>query len=218
MSEVTKMNCSMLQGQLHDFLDATLSSAQQSEVQTHLDQCADCRLRLAREQLLRTHLQAWPTAGAERAWQQTLQHIAQQSTRASSGGWKHSILGGAIAASLALGISIGLLWPVAQQSSPVAPLVSTLNGETLQQQTVRLMFASGRDLQGVELTLELPEGVEIANYPSQRSLSWHVDIQAGQNVLTLPLNIKGVELRELVAHLKHGNSTRTFTAAITPTG
>ena len=86
------------------------------------------------------------------------------------------------------------------------------------EQTVRLAFHSGQRLEGVTLTLELPPNVELAHWPGQHRLSWQVDLEAGDNVLALPLKVLFPGSGELVARLNLGQQHKSFRVEIPGVG
>jgi hypothetical protein len=81
---------------------------------------------------------------------------------------------------------------------------------------LRLVFRSEDALQGVTIEIELPEGVELAGYPGQRQLVWTSDIQAGPNLLELPVEVRG-DGGVLTATLNHGAERRQFSVRVVST-
>ena len=79
---------------------------------------------------------------------------------------------------------------------------------------VRLAFSSDQSLQNVRLTLELPDNVELEPFPGRQTLSWHVDLSPGDNVLTLPLRVLYPAEAELVARLDDGGRQKIFRTPI----
>ena len=79
---------------------------------------------------------------------------------------------------------------------------------------VRLAFRSPRELAGVTIHLQLPRGVELEGHPGLQSLRWQTDLQAGANVLELPLVMRDGEGGVLTATLDHGRSQKAFTVQV----
>lgn len=82
-------------------------------------------------------------------------------------------------------------------------------------QDVTLAFHSMKVLNGATIAIELPENVAIVGYPGRRSLEWQTDLDAGKNILRLPVVATGAiggELKNtyLVAHVKHANKVTTY--------
>ena len=75
---------------------------------------------------------------------------------------------------------------------------------------VRLVFSAEDALQDARLSLQLPEGVELAGYGGRSELSWKTDLEPGRNVLRLPLVGHLAAVDEVVATLEHTQGTKTF--------
>ncbi len=177
------MSCDFALHHLDDFLDGALDQAGHRTVETHLAECRDCAARLRREEELRRALRELPApptpeglvaAGKARA--------AERAQRR----WTLGLAGMAAAASLALAIAVGLL--VAGPGGSAVPTLAVTPGKTEQ---VRLVFNSPERVQEVTVTLELPDGVELAGYPGRKSLSWRTDLEEGRNLLELPVVLNG---------------------------
>lgn len=109
-----------------------------------------------------------------------------------------------------------LLWPLTywNHTGTTDQAVSPLDMWEPEVQQVRLAFSSDEPLENVRLTLELPDNVELEPFPGRHLLSWHIDLSAGDNVLTLPLRVLYPAEAELVARLDDGNRQKTFRAPI----
>jgi hypothetical protein len=123
----------------------------------------------------------------------------------------------ALAASLAAAVGLGV-WlgqgavpEPAPAAGPEAKVVVLADGSSA---PVRLSFRSPRDLAGVTIHLQLPQGVELAGHPGRQSLKWQADFQAGANVLELPLVVRDGEGGILTATLDSGTSHKAFTVQV----
>lgn len=220
-NEVMTMSCNETRLALPDYIQNDLSPAEHDRVAQHLAGCRACNQVLESERALghaledRSAIPA-PSPGFEA-------RVLGAAREVDNTGWSHSVLGGAIAAALALGVGLGVL---------LQPGVSTedgrsgvASGEPAAEEparsvagpvdkTVRLAFRSGEALDNVTLTLELPPNVELASWPGRRKLSWQVSLDAGENVLSLPLKLLFPGAGELVARLDTGDRQKTFRAPI----
>lgn len=236
------MSCRECQASLVPYIMRELTAEQAAWVEEHVAGCGRCAARLEQEKALKAALVAGqripdPSPGFE------ARVLAAARNQGAGGGsqraWSTPVVGGAIAAALALGIALGVgLKPgsdtdagvpvadasgesqsVATRADVPEPAVED-SGETVLVnqdaaiQTVRLAFSSRQALNNVTLTLELPPNVELASYPGHQQLSWKVDLQAGENVLALPLKVLFPGAGELVAHLDDGQRQKTFRASI----
>lgn len=223
------MFCREIRVSLAAYSNNELSEARTEEVARHLRACASCRHRLESEQALTGALRREAAIPAPSTGFEARVLDAATGRSADTGkGWSHSVLGGAIAAALALGVGLGVMLDNApsvtdtsvavtepadqsQAENPVAEI-----GEPTER-TVRLAFRSGEALDDVTLTLELPPHVELASWPGQHELSWKVSLDAGENVLSLPLKVLFPGSGELVARLDTGDRQKTFRAIIPET-
>lgn len=82
------------------------------------------------------------------------------------------------------------------------------------EQTVKLAFRSGQALDNVTLTLELPPNVELSPWPGRQELSWQISLDAGENVVSLPLKVLFPGRGELVARLNTGEQQKSFRVEI----
>jgi anti-sigma factor RsiW len=196
------MECRELALQLDDLLDGRLDAARQKPVQEHLGRCPDCRRR---------HEHAVAVRDAVRKLSPPAMHpgfvdqALSRATRAVGGApsrWR-PMLGMALAASLVLGVALGVFLAT-------RPAVQTVALTLDRPETVRLMFNSAKALKGATVNLALPENVELVGYGGRRELSWQTDLREGGNLMQLPLIVRGVTKDELVAQLSHDGSSKTF--------
>ncbi|TVP54463.1 MAG: anti-sigma factor [Halomonadaceae bacterium] len=210
------MQCDTLT--VEDYLDGQLSAADSAAFEKHLAGCESCQRFLNTERHWRAQLRDLPAPALSGAAADNLLAAAHaRQGQRGQGVW----LGSAVAASLALGLALGIYWPgpatdsgtpggVAQQT-PVAGQTELLDSTV---RTVRLAFNAQQPMQGVTLTLELPPHAELEPYPGQQQLSWQVDLDAGENVLALPMRILYPDDGDIVARLSHGGQHSTFTARV----
>jgi hypothetical protein len=198
------MECRDFALQLDDWLDGRLDAVRQKSVQEHLERCPSCR---------RQHQHAVAVQAAVRELSPPAPHpgfvdqALSRATRPAVGSAhpaRRAVLGVALAATLVLGVGLGVF--LAMQPAPVQAVALTLE----RPETVRLMFNSAKPLIGATLSLALPANVELVGYGDRRELSWQTDLREGANLLELPLIARGATKGELVAHLSHGGSGKTF--------
>ncbi|MBW7472356.1 zf-HC2 domain-containing protein [Marinobacter sp. F4218] len=220
------MLCREIRVSLPAYSNNELSEARTEEIARHLHTCSLCRDWLESERVLTGALRRQAAIPAPSSGFETRVLDAATGSAPETGkGWSHSVLGGAIAAALALGIGLGVMLDE-RSPSPDTPVASAESAGESQpesslaevgqptERTVRLAFRSGEALEDVTLTLELPPHVELASWPGQHELSWKVSLDAGENVLSLPLKVLFPGSGELVAKLDTGDRQKTFRAVI----
>lgn len=214
------MSCDLFSKQLEQYARGELAPAMEHALESHLAGCPSCSDRLEAERTflaaLRTQSVPAPSADFE---SRVLAVATGKQGRKSGAVWQHPLMGGAVAAVLALGVYIGLQEP-SQQVEQAVPVAASDVTETMpdvfapEEQTVQLAFHSNNALDDVTLTLELPPNVELASFPGRHRLSWQVSLQQGDNVLSLPLKVLFPGDGQLVAHLDDGSRQKTFRAPI----
>ncbi|MEX2474295.1 anti-sigma factor [Marinobacter sp.] len=216
------MSCRECRELMVSYLLNELSTAQSARLEQHVAECARCATGVASEKVLQSTV-ADRFAIPDPSPDFETRVLAAASARVDGGpahrGWSTPVVGGTIAAALALGIALGVgLRPGVDTGPVVATSQSEVHEPSVASdpviQTVRLAFSSGKPLEGVTLTLELPANVELATFPGRQQLSWKVDLEQGENVLALPLRVLFPGAGELVAHIDDGQRQKTFRAAI----
>ncbi|EMP54218.1 transmembrane anti-sigma factor [Marinobacter santoriniensis NKSG1] len=209
------MSCRETRESLAAYLDNELSDHLARRVSEHLSGCSACSNALEEERCLRAGLVEGYSVPAPSADFES--RVLRAATRGApdQGRWSHRVLGGAVAAALALGVSMGVFLNGDRQAgSDTSPVLADASPEPAAfqpvEKTVRLAFSSGQALDDVTLTLELPPNVEIASWPGRHELSWKVSLDAGENVLALPLKVLFPGAGQLVAHLNTGKQQKSF--------
>ncbi|MEQ5816939.1 zf-HC2 domain-containing protein [Marinobacter sp. NFXS11] len=217
------MSCNEIRVDLPAYINNELSALARDRVQGHIAVCPACSEWLASERALNRALQEqFSVPEPSPDFHSRVLSSARGEAKPESG-WSHGALGGAIAAALALGIGLGFLFQPDRVTDSGRPVVVSSENATENlasgiaepvEKTVRLAFRSGEALENVTLTLELPPNVELASWPGHRELSWQVSLNAGENVLSLPLKLLFPGAGELVARLDTGDRQKTFRAPI----
>ncbi|PPI82539.1 anti-sigma factor [Marinobacter maroccanus] len=217
------MSCNEIRVDLPAYINNELSARDRERVQQHIAACPACSERLASERALNRALQEQFSVPAPSPDFHNRVLSSARSAANPNSGWSHGALGSAIAAALALGIGLGFLFQPDNVTDNTVPDVASSENAAENpasgiaepvEKTVRLAFRSGEALENVTLTLELPPNVELASWPGHRELSWKVSLNAGENVLSLPLKLLFPGAGELVARLDTGDRQKTFRAPI----
>lgn len=202
------MNADHIDNQLDAYLDGELPEQARQRITEHVRQCERCHQTLAEAESLRAQLAALPVEGpTPDFFTQALAIAAKQDRRAPMNRWVTGV-GGAIAAGVALLVVVGVLG-----RNPTPELTPQLQGVTLvlhESRTLNLVFSSAEALESAQLVVELPQGLELDAYPGQERIRWKTSLQAGRNVLPLDLVAVAGNGGEVVAHLEHGDKSKTF--------
>jgi hypothetical protein len=193
------MNCDICDNQLDNWLDGELSAVQLKAFEDHLDSCARCQAEAKRAQRIIAALRQLPAPKMSEA----LPTLLGAPIKKRSGALQFGI-----AASLLCLAITGALFLDRSSNAPFS------DDGGVKQQWVSLTFAEAKDvtfalsslstMNDAVLTLELPDGVQLAGYPDQRELRWTASLQKGDNRLTLPLIANKDNLNtELVLRIEH---------------
>ncbi|MGF2736962.1 anti-sigma factor family protein [Marinobacter sp. DUT-1] len=211
------MSCPEIRVSLVAYLNNELPAQHRDQVAEHLSVCAACSRALEAERLLGEKLQVRQRIPEPSGGFEARVLSAATTEPARQGRWSHRVFGGAIAAALALGVSLGVILnkgtspdpqQMAGQKAPEPVVFEPV------EQTVKLAFRSGQALDNVTLTLELPPNVELSPWPGRQQLSWQISLDAGENVVSLPLRVLFPGSGELVARLHTGEQQKSFRVEI----
>lgn len=181
------MNCWETRLRLDDYLDARLDAAAAQAVEAHLARCDDCGAHLRVERLLRERLRELPAPPPRKAFSQRMLAATRAARRAAEPRPRRLLPLAAAAALLVLLAGAALL--ALRPGGPGPEQVVTVRGGAVQR--LQLVFNSPDALSGVTLHVGLPEGVELAQYPGVRELTWQADLKPGPNLLALPVIVRG---------------------------
>lgn len=203
------MNCTQFRLLLDEQLDGALERSVERECLSHIAACATCAARQAEAIQLQEALAVLPAPAlseafatrafaAARAAHPAAVATAVASTRRTANRWS-----GAFAMAATLVLTLGIL----NSREPLPEI------QAVADQPVRLVFRSESAVSDVTIELNLPEGVELAGYPGQRTLVWQSDLQAGSNLLELPVRVNGAG-GVVTATINHGTDRRQFSVRL----
>ena len=96
--------------------------------------------------------------------------------------------------------------------APETPAVTLTVGET---RTINLVFGTRAALEDVELTVDLPQGIELAMHPGERRVTGRAALVGGDNALPLTLVARSARGGQLAARLRRGSEQKVFVVDIT---
>lgn len=199
------MDCTEAKALIEARLDG--DEAGGARLDAHLAECPRCRALAGEAGALRSALAGLPVPGPRPGFaDRVLVEASAGRRRQRHRRWPWPAVAAALVAGLALGVLLGgRYWPV--DGAPASQVALVAGGGA---QPVKLVFDSPRALSGVELTLEIQGQVRIDGYADTRSLSWRTDLDAGKNLLTLPMLPTGAGEGVVIARLRHEGMERTY--------
>jgi hypothetical protein len=212
------MTCEPESAKFEDYLDAALPANERRELDQHLRTCASCKSELIKLRTLRSLLAELPArSAAPGALDSILRAAVRPAASRRASRWQDPrwfAPGFATAAVLliALGIRVGLDLPGAKPAGVVMTAQPVLLDGNVQH--VALMFRATDAVHDADISLWLPQDVQIAGRPGLRHISWHIDLKSGPNVLELPLLATGSHSGTLVVQIAGGSLVRRLDVPI----
>lgn len=84
--------------------------------------------------------------------------------------------------------------------------------------TINLVFGTRAALADVELTVDLPPGIELSTHPGERRVVWRTQLAAGDNAVPLTLVARGGQggqRGQLAARLRQRDDRKVFVVDVT---
>jgi hypothetical protein len=114
--------------------------------------------------------------------------------------WAGAVLGGAVAAALAL----VLLRPV--DTGPAEPVSVALALNEVR--NIDVVIDAERDMQDATIRVAVIGSVALDGFGSEPEIGWHANLERGNNVLTLPVVARQAGAGQLIATIEHQGRTR----------
>lgn len=196
--------CREVDDLLQDFIDDKLSTAEYERVTGHYRACAACfgkyQDALAIIEVLKKV--SVPPASADFA--------SRTLTAASSAGQRRSIrvpgrLAAGIAASMAM---LALIFVFSDSRNLGRDNVVILLGDEVK--VIKVAIDSAHAIDGVKMTIDISENLEISGYGDQKKISWKADLKKGTNVIALPISALARGEGEITARVRLNDRVKIF--------
>lgn len=210
------MICTQVKSVLIDYVDKSLDDDLIELVEVHVRTCAYCAQQLACERLLKNSLRQLPAPPMS----PTLKpRITARINTARKSRQAYAWFGAGFSSALTAGIAAWIL--LAPAATPIrddapravttASLTHAINLSLSQVQSVQIALDSPGAIENVELTLFVPDHVEIDGFPGETKLTWRVSLSQGRNILKVPLIARQAKSGTLVAQVRGQEKVKTFT-------
>jgi hypothetical protein len=182
----------------------------------HAEGCAECTA--AARALTALHAEQYspvpplPRQSFARALERASRAPERQPAR-GRGFWLGTVVGGALAAGIA--VAVAGLWPQPSAGPIGNPAVLLALNEVRE---VSMSLESPEALVGAEIRILLTGGVGLQGFAGQRELRWLTDLDRGINQLTLPLVGLDASGGQVTVEVQHGAKLRTFVIDVQTTG
>jgi hypothetical protein len=217
---MTGPNCPLAPQRLDDLLDGYLPPAEAAAAEAHLAACDACASALRATRAMRGALRHMPTprmrpgfadaALAAAARTHTPAPLAAPTTGRARGRrawgrrwqrvevWTGATLGAAAAAALMV-----VLWGVPQRdAAPDGPAGVRL--ALYESRDIGVAIDTETALAGATLTIFVDGGIDLVGFGERREIRWQTDLDAGTNMLSLPIIAHSLEDGRLTALVEHG--------------
>lgn len=199
------MNCTDINKHIDDWLSERLPASERAAFAQHVSVCANCAVRLDNASAISAGLRKLSVPPPSPDFEK---RVFAEVRRQHKETHRYKFAAGfatAATASLAIWFASSVLMPETLIDTP--QMISVAMHET---QTVRLVFDSQNNIEQVQLSVDLPDNMELDGYPGRRQLAWQTSLKKGENVLALPIMAIDQGQGELVAQLSYGEKVKTF--------
>ena len=219
------MNCQEAQPLIDDYLDGLLDSSQREQLTAHLNQCVDCAEASAQERQFRQMLKSAPlpppsTGFVDRALRQAVQQAGRQGSKSHHVSHRQGFIkgfGSAIAAGLVVW-AVMSMFPTHQEVTTQTPVVSQVQNQSdnvirislLEPTNIQLAFHAAQAVQDATITISLSDNLELVGYQNRQTLEWKTSLNAGDNLLTLPIKALKPQQGKIVAQVTHNNLMKSI--------
>jgi hypothetical protein len=215
---MTDLNCHAPRQRLEDLLDGYLAADEAAALERHIAGCAACAARHRAATQLRAALRAMPVpeprpgfadsalAAATRAAARPPQPAPRTARpRWSLASWRRLELwaGATVGAAAAAALAVVLLG--VPERDGLEPEPAGVRLALYEMREIGLAIDAPTPMPGAMLTVRLEGGIDIVGLGERRELSWQTDLDAGTNVLTLPIIAHSLEDGRLTALVAHGD-------------
>ena len=229
MKMMADLNCTLVQRRLDDLLDGYVPADAAAGMEQHIAACEDCAGHRAAAEKLRAALVRMPVpelrsdfaaaalAAARRANAGSDADAVNNSPPQAAGrprrraprpsGLRFGLwLGGAVSAAAAVALAAIMLG--LPQPDPPAEAAADLRLTLYQPREIGLAIDAQTAMPGAFLTVTVQGGIDVLGFDQQRELRWQTDLDAGMNMLSLPLIAHSLGEGRLTARVEHADKTQ----------
>ncbi|MFU8822173.1 MAG: anti-sigma factor family protein [Gammaproteobacteria bacterium] len=219
---MTQPDCTQVREALDELLDGDLPREVAATMERHVAGCADCAAEQAASTALRAALRQMPVpaprpgfaaAALAAAIQQAPPPPAKRAFPTPPRGrgfapwrrletWAGATIGAAAAAAL-IAVFLGAPGPIERPTEPPGVRLTLFEARE-----IGLAIDTETALPGATLTILLEGGIDLVGFAERREVRWQADLDAGTNMLSLPIMAHSLEAGRLTALVEHGDKTQ----------
>lgn len=219
---MTQPDCTQVRKALDELLDGDLPRDVAAAMERHVAGCIGCAAEQAAIKGLREALRQMPVPAprpgfADAALAAAVRHApaapARRASTASARGrgfapwrrletWAGGTIG-AVAAAALMAVLLGEPGPVGAPGAPAGVRLTLFEARE-----IGLAIDTETALPGATLTILLEGGIDLVGFAERREVRWQADLDAGTNMLSLPIMAHSLEAGRLTALVEHGDRTQ----------
>lgn len=214
---MTQPDCTQARAALDELLDGDLPHDVAAAMARHVAGCPGCAAEQAAITALREALRQMPVPAprpgfVEAALAAAARQAPAPSTPTPRGRgfapwrrleiWAGATLGAAAAAAL-MAIFLDAPGPIEVPAKPPGVRLTLFEARE-----IGLAIDTATALPGATLTILLEGGIDLVGFAERREVRWQADLDAGTNMLSLPIMAHSLEAGRLTALVEHGDKTQ----------
>ena len=203
------MQCTDINRHIEQFLDKQLDSDDLLAFEQHVSNCSDCANNIDAAKSLFSGLPNLPVQQPSANFKQRVFSEVRRQHKTDHQQHHHFSFMTGFATAAVASLAIWLVSSVYIQNTSIEQ-PQTISVSMNEAQVVQLVFDSPADIQQVNLSINLPDNMQLDGYPGHSELSWQTSLLKGQNVLALPIMATGYGHGELLAEITYGDKVKTF--------
>ncbi|MBU0484114.1 MAG: hypothetical protein KKB30_06335 [Proteobacteria bacterium] len=205
------MKCIKFTEQLDDFVDGYLAQNDRPAMEQHLTNCPECQKLWQAENDLRQNLKSQPTPEIDLPSLQRMMRMAHREHKNKSR-YRFISYGLAAAAGLVLLMTTGLFHGRLENINPQSNHgLMTISQVSEVSKTINLVINCPTNMEQAELTIILPDNIELAAFPGRHELTWKTNLKTGGNLLPLEIITTQPGTAKITAKIEHNSKSRTQT-------
>lgn len=203
------MNCHDVAKILDDHHEVILASSELDEVEHHLAACPDCDAAWRSSHVLRSLGEAPASSPRPDLFRESIEFATRHSRHSTQkkSFWRGAVVGGALAASVALIVGLSLFSSLPPNAPAGAPSVTMSLNEV---RDVRVEIESPEALSDARIRVLLVGGIGLDRFEDRSVIDWRTDLDAGVNHLTLPVVALDRTGGELFVEVEHNRKRKVF--------
>lgn len=199
------MKCHTTTNLLQQFIDGSLSATDAELVSSHQKECANCRQEYQDALYVIETLKDFSVPPASAGFADRVIKGATKPELPSNKSVLPYIASGIAASFIFLFILASAFFnpDLKNQSAPIVLIGNEIK-------TIKVAIESARTVDGIKMTIDLSDNLEISGYQNQRNISWNTRLEKGTNIIALPISAIAQGEGEITARVRLQDSEKIY--------